>query len=97
MTKKEAIETNAIVNCHDYCVKLRHTYEGVIYYLRTCADTLKKIHIKKTEVCYASRSKTGGHLCFCEQDLCNKSQSSIVTDKKNIYFLLFILFIFYFN
>lgn len=96
MTKKEAIDTNAIVNCHDYCVKLRHTYEGVIYYLRTCADTLKKIHIKKTEVCYASRSKTGGHLCFCEQDLCNKSHFNL-SDKKNIYFLLFILFSVYFN
>lgn len=55
-------------------------------------DTLKKIYIKKTEVCYSSRSRSGGHLCFCEQDLCNTATHSI--KKLNISNMLFFSFLF---
>ena len=68
-------DTGMVVMCDDYCVKLKHIHENKLHYLRTCADTLKEIYIKKTEVCYTTRSQLSGSLCFCEQDLCNRGSS----------------------
>jgi hypothetical protein len=73
-------ETGTIVMCDDYCVKLKHVHENKYHYLRTCADTLKDIYIKKTEVCYTTRSQNTGSLCFCEQDLCNSANSNLNND-----------------
>jgi hypothetical protein len=66
-------ETGMIVPCDDYCVKLKHKYGNRYYYVRTCAETLKRIYIKKTDVCYTTRTNDGGHLCFCDQELCNSA------------------------
>jgi hypothetical protein len=57
--------------CNDLCFKLKHKVGDKYYYIRSCADTLKKLYIKKTDVCYLTRSKDDGHLCFCDQELCN--------------------------
>ena len=76
-------ETATLVMCDDLCVKLKHKVENKFHYLRTCADTIKKIYIKKTEVCYASRSKEGGNLCFCEQDLCNSASALLRWTKRS--------------
>lgn len=59
--------------CDDLCVKLRYKHGDNYYFIRSCADTLKTISLKKTEVCYTTRTKNSGHLCFCEADLCNNS------------------------
>lgn len=69
-------DTGVLVPCNDFCVKLKHIYENKYHYLRTCADTLKEIYIKKTEVCYTTRSHDKGSLCFCEQDLCNSADQN---------------------
>lgn len=58
--------------CNDLCYKLKHRVGDRFYYIRGCADSLKKLYnIKKTDVCYSTRSKDGGNLCFCDQELCN--------------------------
>jgi hypothetical protein len=75
-------ETGMIVMCDDFCVKLKHVHENKYHYLRTCADTLKEIYIKKTEVCYTTRSHSAGSLCFCEQELCNRAEKNTL----NLYF-----------
>lgn len=61
--------TDSFIHCDDLCVKLKHVVNQKTYYIRTCADTIKNIQIKKTDVCYTS--KEGGFLCFCDQDRCN--------------------------
>ena len=66
-------DSSKVVVCDDYCVKLKHVHENKYHFLRTCANSLKSVYIKKTEVCYATRSTDKGSLCFCEQDLCNSS------------------------
>lgn len=70
-------DTGLVVPCYDYCVKLKHTFNNQFHYLRTCADSLKEIYIKKTEVCYSTRIQEKGSLCFCEQDLCNTANSML--------------------
>jgi hypothetical protein len=66
-------ETGTLIHCNDLCVKLKHRYGNQYYYVRSCADTFKKVYIKKTEVCYTTRDKNGGYLCFCDEDLCNEA------------------------
>lgn len=66
-------ETATVIFCDDLCVKLKHKFGNQYYFIRSCADTFKKIYIKKTEVCYTTRTKDDGHLCFCDEDLCNST------------------------
>ena len=70
-------ETGTLIYCDDLCVKLKHKFGNQYYYIRSCADTFKKIYIKKTEVCYTTRTKDSGNLCFCDEDLCNRSMSTM--------------------
>ena len=60
-----------VIGCDDLCVKLKHKFNGNFFYIRSCADQFKRIHIKKTDVCYSTRLKDGGNLCFCDQEFCN--------------------------
>lgn len=75
-------DTGTIIFCNDLCVKLKHKHLNQYFYIRTCADTFKKIQIKKTEVCYTTRSKEIGYLCFCDEDLCNAARSYFKVDRK---------------
>ena len=88
-------ETGIISLCDDYCVKLKHMFENKYYYLRTCADSLKKIYIKKTDVCYTTRTADSGSLCFCDQDLCNKANSlyDYSSNLKLIFSLILVIFL----
>ncbi len=89
-------DTGLIVPCYDYCVKLKHMIDNQFHYLRTCADSLKGIYIKKTEVCYSTKTQEKGSLCFCEQDLCNiaagPSKKLIDNIKQILVFFIFIYF-----
>jgi hypothetical protein len=76
--------------CDDLCVKIKYKHGDSYYYVRSCADALKKISIKKTEVCYSTRAKSGGHLCFCEQDLCNHADSLFENSKEKFVLFYFI-------
>lgn len=83
-------DSSTIVVCDDYCVKLKHIYENKYHFLRTCATSLKSVYIKKTEVCYATRSTDKGSLCFCEQDLCNSSWSTCIINFRILVGALFL-------
>jgi hypothetical protein len=80
--------------CEDFCAKIKYKYGSSFYYIRTCAENLKKISIKKTEVCYSARAKTDGNLCFCDGDLCNSANTPSV-ESKTFIILFSILFLFY--
>jgi hypothetical protein len=84
-------DTGTLVPCNDFCVKLKHIYDNKYHYLRTCADTLKEIYIKKTEVCYTTRSMEKGSLCFCEQDLCNTAPNPTAFNSVLIYAQIFFI------
>lgn len=77
-------ETGTLIYCDDLCVKLKHKFGSQFYYIRSCADTFKKIYIKKTDVCYTTRTKDGGNLCFCDQELCNTAAPSSLHSIKSI-------------
>ncbi|RNA09304.1 quiver isoform X1 [Brachionus plicatilis] len=66
-------DTGTLIYCDDLCIKLKHRFGNQFYYIRSCADQFKKIYIKKTSVCYSTRTNDGGHLCFCDHDLCNNA------------------------
>lgn len=76
-------ETGKLIFCDDLCVKLKHKFGNQFYYIRSCADTFKKIYIKKTEVCYTTRLKDNGNLCFCDEDLCNSTPPTTTTITSN--------------
>jgi hypothetical protein len=87
-------ETGKVVRCDDLCVKLKYESEGTYHYIRNCATTLKKIYIKKTEVCYTTRKNTNGYLCFCDQgDICNDA-NTIKIKNKTFYFILISIIVF---
>lgn len=77
--------------CDELCVKLKYKHDDKFYYIRNCAESLKKISLKKTDVCYSTRAHNGGYLCFCEQDLCNSSISTYFASNLPAFLLLFIL------
>jgi hypothetical protein len=69
-------ENGPIKMCNDLCYKLKHKVGDKYYYIRSCADTLKKIYIKKTDVCYLTRTKDSGNLCFCDTEHCNSANNN---------------------
>ena len=83
-----------VESCDELCVKVKYKHGDSFYYIRSCADALKKIAIKKTEVCYSTRAKSDGYLCFCKQDLCNNA-NRFESNRKIIfiYLLVFIMFL----
>ena len=78
--------------CEDLCAKIKYKHLSTFYYIRMCAENLKKISIKKTEVCYSTRAKSDGYLCFCEGDLCNRA--NINFEKSSYIFLCIISWLF---
>ncbi len=90
-------DTGLIVPCYDYCVKLKHLFDNQFHYLRTCADTLKEVYIKKTEVCYSTRAQEKGSLCFCEQDLCNAAARLSRIFDDNLKQIVFVFVLFYYK
>lgn len=81
-----------VQGCDDYCAKVQYKYGSTFYYIRMCADSFKDITIKKTNVCYPTRAKTGGYLCFCETDLCNHAKRTT----NNFYNFSFIVSVIFF-
>lgn len=76
-TNKTVLESLPMVDCDDMCIKMKYYMNESYHVLRTCATSIKKIHIKKVDVCYAS--KDGGVLCFCEHDECNRANERPTT------------------
>jgi hypothetical protein len=78
--------------CDDLCVKLKYKHENQFYYIRNCANILNKTTVKKLDVCYTTRVKNGGHLCFCETELCNHTTHLHSSSTKIIFYLCLTLF-----
>lgn len=86
-------DTGLLVPCNDYCVKMKHIVDNKYHFLRTCADTLKEIYMKKTEVCYATRSEDKGSLCFCGQELCNSANFLLLNKYTKLGFIFLNFFV----
>lgn len=78
-------DTGSLIYCDDLCVKLKHKFGNQFYYIRSCADTFKKLYIKKTDVCYSTRIKEGGNLCFCDHELCNSANANGLKSVINLF------------